>query len=155
LYFLFFILPVQLRGIEHCREADADVVASDAVHFIKQRLNEFMQGFSKATGFQKKRLLRRVLQQLVLGSEGVSIFFHLSDTGEVPINKLQLVRDESKKASGNEGICLISRASGEASKLSVFSSDIRKLGDDGQDRTADLEFRKLLLYPTELHRRDV
>ncbi len=25
--------------------------------------------------------------------------------------------------------------------------------DDGQDRTADLEFRKLLLYPTELRRR--
>ncbi|HEY8269829.1 MAG TPA: recombinase family protein [Pseudobdellovibrionaceae bacterium] len=100
-----------------------------SVNSIKERLDEFAKGFSKANGNLKKRLIRRALKQLVLTREGLSIFFHLADGEEISGHKLQLVRDETSKAEKTKALFLTKRASGDDTNLSILRSDIGKHGD--------------------------
>ncbi len=125
-------------------------VASESTHAIGESLREFERGFRKATSAMKKRLLRKVLKQVVVTPKGLSIFMHLADGVEIPNHQLKLVKVSGSKNEQNPPIALARKASGDVSKLSVVCSDIDKDGDPGLDRTGDLQFRKPLLYPTEL-----
>ncbi len=110
------------------QEDSIDSVA-ESVQSIRDHLNEFTRGFAKATGAQKKRLLRRLIKQLVLSKEGISIFYQLADEDETPGHKLQLVRDESQGNGKPPGFYLRKAGEEKVPKLSVFCSSIRKRGE--------------------------
>ncbi len=105
----------------------------------KDSIADFNRGFKKAPETLKRRLLRETIQQLVLTSEGLAIWYYLADA-KIPGNKLQLVKELKKGPEGieTEVLFLAPRASGDHSNLQVLSSDIGKNGDSDWIRTNDL-----------------
>ncbi len=98
--------------------------------FLRDSLSDFNKGFKKAPDMLKRRLLRETIQQLVLTSEGLAIWYYLADA-KVPGNKLQLVKELKQDPEGKEieNLFLMPRASGDHSNLQVLRSDIGKNGD--------------------------
>lgn len=122
-------LEVKLSRLNE-RSARNELV-SESTQVIAQRLHEFERGFRKAKGSMKKRLLRKVLKQVVVTSEGLSIFMSLADGEEIPNHQLKLVRVPGPESEKKSALALTRKASGGDSKLSVGSSDIGKNGDPG------------------------
>jgi site-specific DNA recombinase len=129
---------------------DRQELVAESRRLIEERLNEFANGFKKANGAMKKRLLKRVLKQVLLSSEGLTIYMLLADQMDIPNHQIQLVEEKDSAKSEPSSTVLMKKASGDDSKLSVLSSDIGKNGDPAWTRTRDLQLRRLLLYPTEL-----
>ena len=122
---------------------------------IAERLREFERGFRKASGAMKKRLVRRVLKQVLVTPEGLKMYMLMAGQEDIPNHQLKLVREESVGGNKTPLYALTKRAAGDDSKLSVLGSDIRKNGDSGRTRTCDLLLRRQLLYPAELPNRGV
>lgn len=130
--------------------ADQEELIKESVQVIQDNLREFERGFRKAKGSMKKRLLRRLLKQVVLSPNGLHIFMQLADGMEIPNLQIKLIRFENKKDAHNPQFAITRKASGDDSNLQVLGSVIRKDGDPGLTRTSDLLLRRQLLYPTEL-----
>ncbi len=76
----------------------------------------------------KKRLLKKLLKQVVIIYEGLHIFMELADTVQIPNHQIKLTHfEESKEQISLPAIA--QKASGDDSNLSVFRSDINKNGD--------------------------
>ena len=139
---------------EHLESMSQSDFSSDSVkssiQVVKDRLSDFTRGFLKATSTQKKRLLRRAIKQLVLTHDGLSIFFFLAEDDQTSGHKMQLGRDEGGKTSKSGNFFLINRDGGSAPKQLVAGASIGKSGDLDASCTHDLQFRKPLLYLSEL-----
>ncbi len=128
---------------------DRNQLIAESRRLIEERLQEFQRGFKKAPGAMKKRFLRRVLKQVVVSSEGLTIFMLLADQADIPNHQIQLIKD-SGPSDESQSIGLTKKASGYDSNLLVLSSDIGKNGDSGTIRTYDPLLRREMLYPAEL-----
>lgn len=126
----------------------------ESIMLIDERLREFERGFKKAKGAMKKRLLRRLLKQVLVTPDGLKMFMLLADQEDVPNHQIKLVKATSKENPESLVYALTKKASGDDSKLSILRSDIGKVGDPGTTRTCDLLLRRQLLYPAELRDRD-
>lgn len=98
----------------------------------------------------KKQLLRRILKQILVTPEGLKVYMLLAGQEDIPNHQLKVMREENVGGNKTPLYALMKRVSGDDSKLQVVRSDIEMDGDHGKDRTCDLQFRKRLLYPTEL-----
>lgn len=141
-------LAGRLKKLEELPELQEVIL--EAKELMKERLLEFKKGFAKAKGAMKKRLIRRLLKQVVVTEQGILVFMYLADGFEVPNHQLQLVKELDPKKGKNEPFYLTRKASNGDSNLLVYRSDIRKIGDAGTTRTCDLLLRRQLLYPAEL-----
>ena len=56
----------------------------DSVDMIKEGLRDFQRGFAKAKGSMKKRLLKKLLKQVVMMPQGFHVFMELVDPVEIP-----------------------------------------------------------------------
>lgn len=142
------VLTEYLESLSDATERDES--GGSDIQLIKQRMSDFMQGFKKANPNFKKRLLRRMIKQLVLTTEGLSIFYYLAEDDETPGHKMQLVRDEGAKDEKLDQFFLVGAAKAGTPNLSASRSDIGKDGDPSVSCTRDLQFRKPLLYLSEL-----
>lgn len=145
-------LSERLQGMsEHGKRGNS---TGEAIQAIKARLGEFERGFAKATPMQKKRLLRRTVQQLVLANRGISVFFHQAEEDGASAHKMHLVLDDLAQGA-KVPTYFLTRTDREAfPKLSVLSSSIRKFGDSSWIRTSGPLLRRQMLYPTELWSHD-
>jgi hypothetical protein len=109
--------------------ADQEELIKESVQVIQYNLREFERGFRKAKGSMKKRLLRRLLKQVVLSPNGLHIFMQLADGMEIPNLQIKLIRFENKKDANNPKFAITRKASGDDSNLQVLGSVIRKDGD--------------------------
>ena len=103
----------------------------ESVQVIQDNLRDFERGFRKAKGSMKKRLLRRLLKQVVLTPNGLHIFMQLADEMEIPNLQIKLIRFENKKDVNKPEFAITRKASGDDSNLQVFNSVIGKDGDRG------------------------
>ena len=101
----------------------------ESVQIIQDNLREFERAYRKAKGSMKKRLLRKLLKQVILSPEGLHIFMQLADGIEIPNHQIKLIRFEGLKDERNPQYVLTRKASGDDSNLQVFNSVIGKLGD--------------------------
>jgi site-specific DNA recombinase len=129
---------------------DQDELVKDSINLIQESLRDFQRGFAKAQGSMKKRLLRKLLKQVVMTPDGFHIFMNLADGVEIPNHQIKLVRFENEKEQKVSPFGITQKASGDDSNLSIFRSDINKDGDATSIRTKDLRLRRALLYPAEL-----
>jgi hypothetical protein len=134
-----------------------DSGVEQSLDVLRSHLQEFERGWSKLSVAQQKRLIKRTIVRLEVHPNMVGINFYLADgrLGFMPIDSEVRANNISEFGISKNNIIPFKTKKPTASNLSVQFSRVVNYGDDGQDRTADLEFRKLLLYPTELHRRDV
>lgn len=144
-------LERELKRLED--QPEQTQLVSESKQEIEERLKEFERGFKKANGAMKKRLIRRVLKQVLVTPEGLKMYMLLAGQEDIPNHQLKLVREESVGGDKTPLYALTKRASGDDSKLSVLRSDIRKIGDPDTTRTYDLLLRRQLLYPAELRDR--
>ena len=120
-------LEDQLRRLEEI--PDRQEFIAESLGLIEERLREFERGFKKAKGAMKKRLLRRLLKQVLVTPNGLKMFMLLADQEDVPNHQLKLVKSPNKEDPETPVYALTKMASGDDSKLQVLSSDIGKLGD--------------------------
>ena len=114
---------------------EKDEAVRESVHAIQGRLREFERGFKKAKGSMKKRLLKKLLKQVVVDSTGLHIFMSIAHEMEIPNHQLKLVNIRSSKDEKIPAFALTRKASGDDSNLSIFGSDIRKHGAPIRTRT--------------------
>lgn len=108
----------------------------ESVQVIQDNLRDFERGFRKAKGSMKKRLLRRLLKQVVLTPNGLHIFMQLADEMEISNLQIKLIRFENKKDVNKPEFAITRKASGDDSNLQVFNSVIGKDGDFTRTRTS-------------------
>lgn len=84
-------------------KVEENIDAAQASDYIKEKILAFESGFRKSTPAQRKRLVRKTIQQIALKEDSLVMWFFLSDDDEVPGRKLTLVRDESHES----GLCLV------------------------------------------------
>lgn len=130
--------------------ADREEVIRESVQAISDRLREFQRGFRKAKGSMQKRLLKKLLKQVVLTPQGLHIFMSLADGVEIPNHQIKLVHFKGSKDQEAPSVVITKRASGDDSNLLVLGSDNGKFGEPSTTRTYDLLLRRQLLYPAEL-----
>ncbi len=122
---------------------------SESIHHalssVKESLELFKRGFAKATGATKKRLLRKLLKQLVITPEGLHIFMNFAHDELAPQRQLELIRVKDQKGSEKSEFLLKKKGSNEQ----VLRSSIIKHGDSGTTRTCDLLLRRFMVYPPE------
>lgn len=128
------------------RGADHEEMSKESVVTIQASLVDFQRGFTKAKGSMKKRLLKKLLKQVVIMPEGLHVFMELADTVEIPNHQIKLVHFGAQNVS----LAITKKASGDDSNLVVLRSDINKNGDPGTTRTYDLLLRRLPVYPPAL-----
>ncbi len=116
------------RLLRMSHDVDHEEMVKDSVGMIKEGLRDFQRGFAKAKGSMKKRLLKKLLKQVVMMPEGFHVFMELADTVEIPNHQIKLVRFEESKEQISS-LAIAQKASGDDSNLSVFRSDINKIGD--------------------------
>lgn len=109
--------------------AEQEEAIKESVQIIQDNLREFERAYRKAKGSMKKRLLRKLLKQVVLSPEGLHIFMQLADGIEIPNHQIKLIRFEGSKDEKNPQYALTRKVSGDDSNLQVFNSVIGKLGD--------------------------
>lgn len=117
------------RLIRMSSGAEQEEAIKESVQIIKENLREFERAYRKAKGSMKKRLLRKLLKQVVLSPEGLHIFMQLADGAEIPNHQIKLIRFEGLKDEKNPQYALSRKASGNDSNLQVINSVIGKLGD--------------------------
>ncbi|HEY8269357.1 MAG TPA: hypothetical protein VIG33_00590 [Pseudobdellovibrionaceae bacterium] len=108
-------------------QSDAREFVRESIEGVSKNLNDFKRGFVKAKGSLKKRLLRRLLKQVVLTSEGLLVFMYLADGSDIPNHQIKLVKELDKKTNEIEAIYLTRKASGDDSNLSVLRSPIGRI----------------------------
>jgi len=106
--------------------ADQDEAVKESVQIIKENLREFERAYRKAKGSMKKRLMRKLLKQVVLSPEGLHIFMQLADGIEIPNHQIKLIRFEGPKDEKNPQYALTRKASGDDSNLQVLSEKNQK-----------------------------
>lgn len=116
-------------------EADLGEVVVESRELIRERLNEFKKGFAKAKGSMKKRLIRQILKQVVLGEKGLTMFMNLADGSDIPNHQLQLAKERSPKKNDSEVIYLTRKASSHDTKPSIHGSSNDWVGDPTPTRT--------------------
>lgn len=110
-------------------QSDAREFVKESIEGVSKNLNDFKRGFVKAKGSLKKRLVRRLLKQVVLTSEGLLVFMYLADGSDIPNHQIKLIKELDQKTNETEAIYLARKASGDDSNLSVLRSPIGKNGD--------------------------
>ena len=115
---------------------------AESLQLIDERLREFERGFKKAGGAMKKRLLRRLLKQVLVTPEGLKMYMLLAGQEDIPNYQIKLVKESNSENPETPVFALIKRASGDDSKLQVLSSDNGKVGDATWIRTRDLLLRR-------------
>jgi site-specific DNA recombinase len=118
-------------------------LAKESIIQIKEQLHELEVGFKKASVNMKKRLLKNVFKQLVLSSEGLTIFMPLADGMEVPNHMIKLIKSPDDSGNANSeshssedvephvkrpAFAITQKASGDDSDLLVLSLGNRKVG---------------------------
>ena len=83
----------------------------------------------------QKRLLKKLLKQVVLTPQGLHIFMSLADGVEIPNHQIKLVHFKGYKEQETPSVAITKRASGDDSNLSVLGSDNGKFGDAIRIRT--------------------
>lgn len=130
--------------------ADQEELIKESVQVIQDNLREFERGYKKAKGSMKKRLMRKLLKQVVLSPQGLHIFMQLADGIEIPNHQIKLISSGGSEGEGNGTIAITRKASGDDSNLLVLNSVIGKLGDSSRNRTCNPRLRRTVLYPVEL-----
>lgn len=130
--------------------SDEEAVIRESIDLIEENLRGFERGYTKAKGSMKKRLLKKVLKQVVMTPEGIYIFMQLADGVEIPNHKIKLIRFEDREGQKKAPFAITQKASGDDSNLLVLRSDNNINGDACRIRTYDLFLRRELLYPAEL-----
>ena len=106
---------------------------AESVQLIAERLRELERGFKKAGGAMKKRLLRRVLKQVLVTPEGLKMYMLLAGQEDIPNHQIKLIKESDSKTPETPIYALTKKASGDDSKLQVLSSDNGAYGDHGLD----------------------
>lgn len=132
------------------RQLEELSLQSDEVEFVKTNidytkncLEDIKRGFAKSVGATQKRLLKNLINEIIVFENGIQISLHLAYGVESKSN----IVDFQTKEDQPEPLKLVS---GEASNLSVFSLSNGKTGDSGTTRTYDPLLRREMLYPAEL-----
>lgn len=102
-------------------DTDQELMVKEAIQMIKENLRDFENGYRKAKGYLKKRLLRKLLKQVVLSPEGLHIFMNLADGVEIPNHQIKLVRLDGADSEKKTQIAITRKASGDDSNLQVFN----------------------------------
>ena len=148
-------LSKEKADLEEClarlnSNSDEEGIIRESANAIEENLRGFERGYAKAKGSMKKRLLKKLLKQVVVTPEGIYIFMQLADGVEIPNHKIKLIRFEGPEGQKKAPYAITQKASGDDSNLQVLRSDNNTNGDRGTIRTCDLLLRRQLLYPTEL-----
>lgn len=85
--------------------AEQEEAIKESVQIIQDNLREFERAYRKAKGSMKKRLLRKLLKQVVLSPEGLHIFMQLADGIEIPNHQIKLIRFEGSKDEKKSPVC--------------------------------------------------
>lgn len=128
------------------RNLEESIDASQSADYIQEKLVAFENGFHKSTPAQRKRFVRKTIQQVVLKADSLAIWFFQSEEDETPGRKLKLVRDESHES----GHCLVFGLENSEPKQQAPILVNGRVGDATSIRTKDLRLRRALLYPAEL-----
>lgn len=103
------------QGTEH------EEMVKESIAMIDESLLGFQRGYAKAKGSMKKRLLKKLLKQVVMMPEGFHVFMELADTVEIPNHQIKLVRFENAKEPQNGSLAITKKASGDDSNLEVLA----------------------------------
>ena len=123
--------------------ATANESIQESLSNVKESLDLFKKGFAKATGASKKRLLRRLLKQLVITPEGLHIFMNFAHEELASQRQLELIRVKDSNSSKKSEFVLKKKVSNEQ----VSGSLIGKNGGVGRTRTCNLPVRSREFYP--------
>ncbi len=129
---------------------DQAEVISASVSLVQSNLRDFQRGFVKAKGSMKKRLIRKLLKQVVITADGIHIFMQLADGVEIPNHQIKLLRFEEPESGAVSPFVTTKKAFGSDSNLEVLGSDNDKVGDSSRNRTCNPRLRRTVLYPVEL-----
>jgi hypothetical protein len=109
-----------------CPNKATEELVESVVKNFENNLIEFKNAFPKAKGSLKKRLLTKLLKQVVLSPQGLHIFIQLADGVEIPQSQIKLIRFENKKGPNNPIFAITKKAVGDDSNLEISSSSIDK-----------------------------
>jgi hypothetical protein len=113
-------LENELRRLEEM--PDRPQFIAESLMMVEERLREFERGFKTAGGAMKKRLLRRVLKQVLVTPEGLKMYMLLAGQEDIPNHQIKLVKESGAENPESPVFALTKRASGDDSKLSVLRS---------------------------------
>jgi site-specific DNA recombinase len=85
------------------RTQSAEIEPQEIVGKIQERITEVRKGFSKAPPAMRRRLMRKLIKELVYTSEGLEVHFNVDECFDLNSNVVELNADRKRKAAPEGG----------------------------------------------------